>query len=116
MQKGLLWFSCVLLASWGMAPCFAQESIDDIESPKHQAWDMLQTAIASKSTTQRTDGVRALGLLRDNPRARTLAEDALDDRKFEVRAAAATALGQMSARESIPRLQRALADEKIPVV
>jgi HEAT repeat protein len=60
--------------------------------------------------------VRALGLLRGDVRARKLAEDALQDRHFEVRAAAATALGQMHASESIPQLQHALQDSKVPVV
>jgi hypothetical protein len=70
----------------------------------------------SKNTTERADGVRAFGLLRDNLRARKTAEDSLEDPKFEVRAAAATALGQMHATESIPKLQKALSDSKVPVV
>ena len=32
----------------------------DIESPKHKAWDMLQTAAFSPKTVERTNGVRAL--------------------------------------------------------
>lgn len=94
---------------------FAQVSTD-VESPKHKAWDMLQTAAASKSTSERANGIRALGLLRDDVRARKLAEDALNDSKFEVRAAAATALGQMRATEAVPRLQHALLDKRVPVV
>ena len=88
----------------------------DVESPKHKAWDMLVTAALSKVTTERTNGVRALGLLRDTPRARELAENALKDAKPEVREAAATALGQMHATESIPKLEDALVDPKIRVV
>jgi HEAT repeat protein len=105
----LMLVGCTLLSS------LAQQSTD-IETPKHKAWDMLQTAIASKKTTERTDGVRALGLIRDDVRARKSAEDALEDRRFEVRAAAATALGQMHATESVPRLRHALKDPKVPVV
>jgi HEAT repeat protein len=93
----------------------AQKSTD-IESPQHKAWDILQNAATSKSTQERTDGVRALGLLRDNSRARATAEEFLKDPKPEVRASAATALGQMHATESIPKLQDALSDQKIPVV
>jgi HEAT repeat protein len=89
---------------------------DDIETPKHKAWDILQNAAMSKRTLERTDGVRALGLLKDDARARQTAEDALQDPKPEVRAAAATALGQMHATESIPKLQHALSDAKVPVV
>src|SRR5581483_1556605 len=48
--------------------------------------------------------------------ARETAEDSLKDNSFEVRVAAATALGQMHATESIPKLQVALLDKKVPVV
>lgn len=73
-------------------------------------------AAFSKKTIERTNGIRVLGLLRDNERARTLAENALKDPNPLVRAAAATSLGQMHAEESIPKLESALADVKIPVV
>lgn len=92
------------------------EPAQDIESPKHKAWDMLMTAAFSPRASERTNGIRALGLLRDNLQARQLAENALSDRKTDVRRAAATALGQMRAKESIPKLQGALSDKKIPVV
>jgi HEAT repeat protein len=92
------------------------QAADDIESPRHRAWDMLVTASLSKSSTQRTDGIRALGLLRDDSQARLFAEAALTDHNSEVRRAAATALGQMHATESIPELEKALADKSIPVV
>ncbi len=106
---------CLLLVCASGVPLLSQASTD-IESPKHKAWDMLLTAAFSKVTTERTNGIRALGLLRDNARARELAENALKDPKPEVRAAAATALGQMNATESIPKLEAALSDTKIPVV
>lgn len=103
------------MLSAAVAVAFAQQS-DDIETPKHKAWDLLQNAAMSKRTIDRTDGVRALGLLSGDARARQMAEDALQDPKPEVRAAAATALGQMHATESIPKLQKALGDSKVPVV
>lgn len=77
---------------------------------------MFEAAAKSNSTAQRSIGIRALGLLRKNVRARQLAEGALGDEKFEVRAAAATALGQMHATESIPKLQKLLNDDRIAVV
>lgn len=92
------------------------QAAHDIESPRHKAWDLLITAGFSQRTSERTDGVRALGLLRDNSQARQLAEYALSDSSFEVRRAAATALGQMHAKESIPKLESALSDKKVPVV
>jgi HEAT repeat protein len=55
-------------------------------------------------------------LLQDTPRARELAENALKDPKPEVREAAATALGQMHATESVPKLEQILSDIKIRVV
>ncbi len=106
---------CLVLGCASAVSLLAQASTD-IESPKHKAWDMLLTAAFSKVTIERTNGIRALGLLRDNVRARELAENALKDPKPEVRTAAATALGQMHASESIPKLQAALSDTKIPVV
>ncbi len=105
----------VSILSGAIAVAFAQEP-DDIETPKHEAWDLLQNAAMSKRTIDRTDGVRALGLLSGDARARQIADDALQDPKPEVRAAAATALGQMHATESIPKLQKALGDSKVPVV
>jgi HEAT repeat protein len=77
---------------------------------------MLMTASFSKRTVDRTNGIRALGLLRENARARELAENALADPNPDVRVAAATSLGQMHATAAIPKLQKALSDKKIPVV
>lgn len=103
-------FGCSALVS------FSAPVSEDIESPRHKAWDILQTAAGSKRIADRTSGIRALGLIRDDPKARTLAECALSDHNFSVRAAAATALGQMHATESVPKLQKALQDPKVPVV
>jgi len=91
-------------------------AVSDIESPRHRAWDTLLTACLSQRASERTNGTRALGLLRDNALARQLAEHALSDPNSDVRGAAATALGQMHAMQSIPKLEHALSDPKIPVV
>jgi HEAT repeat protein len=77
---------------------------------------LLVMAILSKRASERTNGARALGLLRDSKDARDLAENKLKDSSQTVRKAAATALGQMHATQSIPKLEEALADSKIPVV
>jgi HEAT repeat protein len=114
MSRGLQ-LLVIFILSGAIGIAFSQES-DDIETPTHKAWDLLQNAAASKRTGERTDAVRALGLLNGNARARRIAEDALQDPKPEVRTAAATALGQMHATESIPKLQKALGDPKVPVV
>jgi HEAT repeat protein len=115
MTRLLALVGCVVLSCSGAVCCLAQESAD-IESPKHKAWDMLQTAAFSPKTVDRTDGIRALGVLRDTTLARELAESALQDKTPEVRVAGATALGQMHAIESIPKLEQALADKKVAVV
>lgn len=105
----------LFLLAGTLSMAVAQKSTD-VETPLHQAWDTLQNAVTSKRTQERADGVRALGLVPDNSRARKTAEDLLKDPKPEVRAAAATALGQMHSTESIPKLQAAISDPKIPVV
>lgn len=114
MAKRIRLLACFLLTG-GLAWCYAQDSTD-VESPRHKAWNMLQAAATARHTAQRTDGVRALGLLQGDARARKLAENALKDRRPAVRAAAAKALGEMQATESIPLLEHALMDLKIPVV
>jgi HEAT repeat protein len=114
MRRSFQFAACLVLLCAGAAVALGQG--DDIETPKHKAWDMLMSAAFSKRTTDRTNGIRALGLLRSDKRARELAENALKDPNPSVRAAAATALGQMHATESIPKLQKSLADKKIPVV
>jgi len=99
----------------GLISAAAQQA-DDQETSSHKAWSLLQTSATSKRTLQRTEAVRALGLLFGNSRAQKMAEDALCDPKPEVRAAAATALGQMHAMSSVPLLENALLDTKVPVV
>jgi HEAT repeat protein len=83
---------------------------------QQKAWSMFETAVKSKNATQRVIGVQALALLCNNARARGLVEAALDDPRPEVRAAAATSLGQMKATESIPKLQKLLHDRRMAVV
>jgi HEAT repeat protein len=77
---------------------------------------MFEAAAQSSNAAQRATGIRALGLLRDNAHARKLAEGALEDNRPEVRAAGATALGQMHAVESVAKLQKLLKDTRMSVV
>jgi HEAT repeat protein len=83
---------------------------------KEKAWAMFEAAAKSKGPAERAIGIRALGLLHDDAHARELAESALEDPKPEVRVAAATALGQMQSKQSIPKLQKLLSDDKLEVV
>jgi HEAT repeats len=77
---------------------------------KGKAWQTLETACAENKVAERASATLILGLLRNDTKARKLAEKALTDPKPEVRSAAAGALGEMGARKSIPKLRKALDD------
>jgi HEAT repeat protein len=85
------------------------------ETPEQRAWDMLRSGVNQKNSGKRFQAVRALRLLPDDSEATEMAENALRDRNANVRAAAASALGLMGAKEAIPALKKATLDEK-PVV
>ncbi len=95
---GMVWFLLVC------SPVFPQTA-------QEHAWNILQNGLRDQNTNRRAVAVTALGLVRDDPKAIEAAEGALSDKKPVVRAAAATALGQMDARSSIPALREALADK-----
>ena len=82
------------------------------QTPQEKAWQIIQTGQAEHHADVRAAAVRALGLLRGDPRAEELAVNALKDKTPLVRAAAAIALGQMGAQSSIPSLKKALADKE----
>src|SRR5437016_7270673 len=91
--------------------CVVTSSTLQAVTGKEKAWAMFEAA-GSKSTSEHAIGIRALGLIRGNAHARELAEAALEDSKPEVRIAAATALGQMRATQSIPKLQKLLSEDR----
>jgi HEAT repeat protein len=86
------------------------------EDKREQAWGVLRANVAEKDTGKRAQAVRVLGLLPGESEALGMARKALGDEKPEVRAAAATALGQMRSRPSIPRLRTLLSDKEPSVV
>jgi HEAT repeat protein len=86
------------------------------QTPQQDAWDLLRTGVKSRNTTERASSVNVLGLLPNNRRATKFAEGALTDTKEKVRVAAATALGEMKSRGSIPKLKDALNDKETSVV
>jgi HEAT repeat protein len=119
-EEGLM-ISTRLARLSGNAACVVALSlcgslISHAVTTEQKAWTIFECAAKAKSASERATGIRALGLLKDNTRARTMAEAALKDLRPEVRAAAATALGQMHATESIPKLQKLLNDKRISVV
>jgi len=83
---------------------------------KEDAWAVLRTACKEEKGLSRASAIRALGLIRNDPQARRLAEEALVDDNADIRLAAAEALGEMKARASIPKLRTALRDSDPPVV
>ncbi|HTS66554.1 MAG TPA: HEAT repeat domain-containing protein [Candidatus Acidoferrales bacterium] len=94
----------------------AAASLLPAQTPVDKSWKILEDGIASEKTDKRVKAVRALGLITNNTRAQQLAEHALGDPKSEVQAAAADALGQMGAKQSIPKLVAAAKSDEAEVV
>jgi HEAT repeat protein len=81
-----------------------------------KAWTSLSSGVSDKSKGKREQAIRALGLIPNEARAQDMAEKALTDENYEVRAAAAEALGQMGSSRSIPKLEAAIKDTDVAVV
>jgi HEAT repeat protein len=86
------------------------------QPPERRAWRILEAGLADKSFVRRVDALRALGFLPGDPEALRMARQALKDPRPEVRAAAASALGQMVSTDSIPQLKHMLRDPDPSVV
>jgi len=86
------------------------------QSSAADAWKLLESGLADKSTDNRVSSVRLLGLLENDRKAEQLAVTALADPKEEVRAAAADALGQMKAKTAASKLAEMAKTEKEPSV
>ena len=91
-------------------------SLWSVETPAQTAWSILQDATSNKSADKRASAARVLGLITRDPKAAAMAEKALEDEKGDVRAAAATALGEMDATGSIAKLRKALSDKEPKVI
>ena len=70
------------------------------QAPAQRAWEILEIGHNSHSTKERVNAVRALGQLPGNSHAIQLAEQAISDKKPEVRAAAALTLGRLGSLHS----------------
>ena len=86
------------------------------QAPVTRAWTLLEQGASSSSDDTRGNAVEALGLLVRSTRARRLVETALNDKDPAVRAAAATSLGQIGLRASIPPLTESVNDKDAEVV
>jgi HEAT repeats len=83
---------------------------------KQRAWLILHDGAGIDNTDKRAKAIKALGLLTGNTEAEKLATAALKDEKGDVRAAAATALGNMHAARAKQVLEAALDDSEPAVV
>jgi HEAT repeat protein len=86
------------------------------QHPREEAWEILRSGTQNDSTDRRAKATGVLGLVPNDQRARRLAEAGLQDAQPGVRSAAAHALGEMGARESIPLLKQRLDDDDTGVV
>lgn len=82
---------------------------------RERAWTLLQEGAESNDYKKRALAVQAMGTMRQESRAVKLMEAALEDKIPAVRVAAASGLGEMRSRASIPSLQKALADHDLTV-
>ncbi len=103
-------------ATFLVALLFIEVDLAFCQGPDQQAWDILDKGHFSHSTKDRINAVHALGVLRGNLHAEELAEEAIRDKKPEVRAAAALTLGRLGSTQAIPLLKEALKDKKVEVV
>ena len=94
----------------------SRESSKKPQTLRQRAWQNLHEGLAEKSADKRAKAVNALGLLSGNTEGEKAAREALKDDKYNVRVAAATALGSMHAVRSIPQLEAALEDQEPTVV
>jgi HEAT repeat protein len=88
----------------------------DPSGPREKAWGILREGLKDENTDKRAKAVRALGLLTGNVEAEKAAVSALEDKKPNVRMAAASALGSMQAKHANVELEGALQDSEPAVV
>lgn len=95
---------------------FAGPALAEDSNLVQKAWDALNEGVNAKSFNKRHDAIHAVALLSGDPKAVSIAENALSDRAPEVREAAATSLGELHSSASIPKLELALKDKDITVI
>jgi len=81
-----------------------------------KAWGILRDGLKDQNADKRAKAVRSLGLLPGNEEAERAAINALQDKKPNVRMAAAAALGSMQAQHANLQLEGALQDSEPAVV
>jgi hypothetical protein len=103
---------CLLLAVSGHAQAAGGAKL----SVRDAAWLMLITTAREEKPEKRMEALAAMGTVRRNAVAVQILEHALDDQERDVRQLAATTLGEMRSRSSIPKLKQALEDDAPEVV
>jgi HEAT repeat protein len=78
------------------------------QSVANKAWAVLEAGLHDKKTENRIQAVLALGLIPSNKKAIDAAERALDDPNANVCRAAITALADMGAKGSLPKIKALL--------
>src|SRR5262245_12839147 len=86
------------------------------QTPVEKSWTILKQGLAADKDETAAKAADALGILQKNDTARQMAEAALGDSSSQVRAEAATALGQIVLAASLPKLKNALTDKETEVV
>src|SRR5713101_4845412 len=94
----------------GNAPAPSPQAADE------RAWGILREGMKDDSADKRAKAVRSLGLLPGSTEAEKAAINALQDKKPNVRMAAAAALGSMQAQHANLELEGALQDSEPMVV
>jgi HEAT repeat protein len=80
------------------------------QTPRQQAWTILQSGATDKSSQKRAAAVTVLALIPGDDKAMSMAEQALQDQDPGVRKAAADTLGTLKAKSAVPKLLDALKD------
>ncbi len=94
----------------------AQTGAQSDAALRKRAWALLNDAAHDKEGARRAKVIRAAGVLKPEGPALDLVTAALADKDPDVRAAAATSLGEMRAVSAIPQLEAALSDPQYTVV
>ena len=72
------------------------------QTPNENAWATLNTGLVNQGWEKRAKALGVLGELAGDKQAEAAAIKALKDDRYEVRVAAAQALGDMGAKSAIP--------------
>ncbi len=85
-------------------------------SVRDAAWLMLVRGANEEKAEKRIEALSALGTVRRKQEALKFLETALSDKDRDVRQMAATTLGEIRSRSSVPKLKQALEDDAPEVV